>query len=230
MCWPFSKFVLCPFLACSVSRRLTPLNCSTQALWVAAAPARSQWDARKAGVWQELPVSSALSSMRVVLQWVLKIALSSFPWAFPSHVSFLSLFSALESVPSSQYLYLHNLGRSLPCWNLIWYKRELSFCVYNLYVCVPACSVMSNSLWPMDYSLPGSCPLLLLGESVGLSRQEYWSSLLFPPSGDLPTPGLNPHLLHWQANSSPLHHQWGIIYVSFCGIQIVHRFLLFLSF
>ena len=175
-------------------------------------------------------VSSALSSMIVVLQWVLMTALSSFPWAFPSHVSFLSLFSAPESVPSSQYLHLHNLGWSLPCWNLIWYKRELSFCVYNLYVCVPACSVMSNSLWPMDYSLPGSCPLLLLGESVGLPRQEYWSSLLFPPSGDLPTPGLNPHLLHWQANSSPLHHQWGIIYVSFCGIQFVHKFLLFLSF
>ena len=26
--------------------------------------------------------------------------------------------------------------------------------------------------------------------SMGLSRQEYWSGLLFPPSGDLPDPGI----------------------------------------
>ena len=28
--------------------------------------------------------------------------------------------------------------------------------------------------------------------SMGLSRQEYWSGLPFPPPGDLPDPGLNP--------------------------------------
>ena len=26
--------------------------------------------------------------------------------------------------------------------------------------------------------------------SMGLSRQEYWSGLLFPPPGDLPNPGV----------------------------------------
>ena len=36
---------------------------------------------------------------------------------------------------------------------------------------------------PMDYSPPGS--------SVhGISRQEYWSELPFPPPGDLPDPGI----------------------------------------
>ena len=37
--------------------------------------------------------------------------------------------------------------------------------------------------------------------SMGFSRQEYWSRLLFLPPG-----GLNPHLLHWQMDSLPLSH------------------------
>ena len=28
--------------------------------------------------------------------------------------------------------------------------------------------------------------------SMGFSRQEYWSGLLFPPPGDLPNPGIKP--------------------------------------
>ena len=31
--------------------------------------------------------------------------------------------------------------------------------------------------------------------AVGLSRQEYWSELPFPPPGDLPNQGSSPHLL-----------------------------------
>ena len=45
--------------------------------------------------------------------------------------------------------------------------------------------------------------------SMGFSRQEYWSRLLFPPPGIFPTQGSNPHflsLLHWQADSLSLCH------------------------
>ena len=28
--------------------------------------------------------------------------------------------------------------------------------------------------------------------SLGFTRQEYWSGLLFPPPGDLPNPGIGP--------------------------------------
>ena len=36
--------------------------------------------------------------------------------------------------------------------------------------------------------------------SMGSSRQEYWSGLPFPPPGDLPDPGMNPHLhISWSA-------------------------------
>ena len=39
--------------------------------------------------------------------------------------------------------------------------------------------------------------------SMGFSRQEHWSRLPFPPSGDLPKPGIE-HLLPWQVESLPL--------------------------
>ena len=42
--------------------------------------------------------------------------------------------------------------------------------------------------------------------SMGFSRQEYWSGLLFPFPGDLPTQESNPHLLHWQAGSLAMSH------------------------
>ena len=42
--------------------------------------------------------------------------------------------------------------------------------------------------------------------SMGFSRQEYWSGLPFPALGIFLTQGLNPHLLHWQADSLPVGH------------------------
>ena len=42
--------------------------------------------------------------------------------------------------------------------------------------------------------------------SKGFSRQGYWSGLPFLLQGIFPTQGLNVHLLHWEADSLPLHH------------------------
>ena len=39
---------------------------------------------------------------------------------------------------------------------------------------------------------------------MGFSRQEYCSGLPFPSLGDLPDPGTEPGLLHWQVDSLPL--------------------------
>ena len=80
------------------------------------------------------------------------------------------------------------------------------------YMCTCACSVLSDSLGPHGlYSLPGS--------SVhGFSQ--YWSGVPFPPPGDRPTQGLNPWLLHWQANSltlSYLGNPWGYIPNAYLG-------------
>ena len=48
-------------------------------------------------------------------------------------------------------------------------------------------------------TVPHQAPL-----SVGFPRQEYLGGLPFPSGGDLPNPGIEPHLLHllhWQADS-----------------------------
>ena len=37
--------------------------------------------------------------------------------------------------------------------------------------------------------------------SMGFSKQEYWSGLPFPFSGDLPDPGMEPRSPAWQADS-----------------------------
>ena len=56
---------------------------------------------------------------------------------------------------------------------------------------------------------PVNCPP---GSSMGLSQQEYWSGLPFPPPGDLPDPGIEPaapalagrFFTTWELNSSLL--------------------------
>ena len=42
---------------------------------------------------------------------------------------------------------------------------------------------------------------------MGFSRSGYWSGLPFPPPGDLPDPGIELGLLHWQVDSLPLSHR-----------------------
>ena len=64
-------------------------------------------------------------------------------------------------------------------------------------VCVHAHSVVSDSLDPMDCSLPGS-----LVRGIFQARILDWSGLPFPSPGDLPHPGIELHLLHWQMDST----------------------------
>ena len=47
--------------------------------------------------------------------------------------------------------------------------------------------------------------------SMGFSRQEYWSGLPFPLTGDLSDPGMNLSLLYWQMESLPLNNQGSLI-------------------
>ena len=54
-------------------------------------------------------------------------------------------------------------------------------------------SVMSNSLQPTPVSLPR--------ESMGFSRQGYWSGLPFPSPGGLPDPRIEAISLALQADS-----------------------------
>ena len=81
-----------------------------------------------------------------------------------------------------------------------WKGKNIEAYLYN-----EICTCMLNSVipWTVAHLAP---------PSIEFSRQEYWSGLPFHTPGDLPTQGLKLCLLsflHWQANSLPLHHQWG---------------------
>ena len=75
-----------------------------------------------------------------------------------------------------------------------WHIRVL------MYMClVLACLVISDSATPW----PVACQVPL---SMEFSRQEYWSGLPFPSSGDLPDPGIEPIFLAFPA--SPAWAGW----------------------
>ena len=63
-------------------------------------------------------------------------------------------------------------------------------------------SVKSDSLNPMDCRLPG----------MEFSRQEYWSGLPFPITGDLPDPGIEPGSPVLQEDSFPSEPPESIIH------------------
>ena len=46
-----------------------------------------------------------------------------------------------------------------------------------------SCVRLFATPWTLAYQVP---------LSIGFSRQEYWSGLLFPSAGDLPNPGIEP--------------------------------------
>ena len=62
----------------------------------------------------------------------------------------------------------------------------------GLFIRTHMCSVVSHvQLFVILQTVACQTPLFL-----GFSRLEYWNGLIFPSLGDLPNPGLNPHLLH----------------------------------
>ena len=63
------------------------------------------------------------------------------------------------------------------------FLRPGTLCPRGFYVCCLLAKSFALFCDPMDWSPPGS--------SVhGISQQEYWNRLPFPPPGDLPDPGM----------------------------------------
>ena len=125
-------------------------------------------------------------------------SLALWPWLLVSTlpgVPFLFGFAWLTSSAPSSTVPMSASQWGLPsCPFLTWLLLcSPFFRPYRLGLYVCACSVVSNSLWPVDCSPPAS--------SVhGISQEGYWSGLPFPPPGDLPNPGMelgSLHLLHW---------------------------------
>ena len=66
-------------------------------------------------------------------------------------------------------------------------------------------SAVSDFLQPHRCGLPASTV-------HEISRQASWSGLPFPPPGDLPDPGIELHLLHWQEGSLSLCHLGSLVW------------------
>ena len=70
--------------------------------------------------------------------------------------------------------------------NVIWQLTDQRDANTSFVCVLCVCSVVSALRDPMDY-MAHLVPL-----SMGSTRQEYWSSFLFPPPADLPGPGMEP--------------------------------------
>ena len=82
--------------------------------------------------------------------------------------------------------------------------ESVQFVHPSLYTYVRACSVMSDS--PALETLPRDCSPP--GSSVhAFSRQEYWSGLPFPTTGNLADPGILQR--NWSQDSAKFEERWG---------------------
>ena len=106
----------------------------------------------------------------------------------------------LTSHPLSQY--------SFSCF----FFFPLNNCLKLTPPCMPTQKFGTVWLFATPWTIAGQTP-----QSMGFSRQEYWTGLTFPPPEDLQDPGIKlkiprtqePHLLcllHWQAGSLSLSH------------------------
>ena len=76
-----------------------------------------------------------------------------------------------------------------------------------------ACTLSHVQLFATLWTVTHHAPL-----SMGFPRQEYWSGLPFPPSGDLPDWGIEPgllHILHCRQILYYLSH-WGKAHTCVC--------------
>ena len=123
---------------------------------------------------------STFMVIRFIWHWVLFRDCLIFPWKFLGNRQFIK--------------YILICSVKTPIFSQCWILLLLSLCLLSH-------SVMSD-LFVILWTVALQAPL-----SVGFPRQEYWwSGLPIPTPGDLPDPGIEPHLLHWQADSLPLSH------------------------
>ena len=94
--------------------------------------------------------------------------------------------------------------------------------IYTYAISCDLWSVVSDSATP--WTVVHQAPL-----SMGFSRQECRGGLPFPPPGDLPNPGWNVPLLHWQADSLPLCHSGSpYVYAKYSNIVLQVKSSMFL--
>ena len=107
-------------------------------------------------------------------------------------------------IPTNMKTWSHVFLKSSSFWHWIELCVSLIGCTVCVCVCVCerahtlsyfSCVRLFATLWTVAHQIP---------LSMGFSRQEWWSGLLFPPSVDLPDPGIEPVAPELQAVSLPL--------------------------
>ena len=89
--------------------------------------------------------------------------------------------------------------------NLVSYNYEGVFCepLSTFLLCIRACSVTSNSLWPQAlYCARLLCPWYFPGKNTGVGCHTLLQGIFSSQGWSLPLL----YLLHWQADSLPLSH------------------------
>ena len=61
--------------------------------------------------------------------------------------------------------------------------------------------------------------------SMGFPRQEYWSGLRFPSSGNCPNPGTEPMSPAWLADSLTLSHLGSLHAIYMLAIILIIRYI-----
>ena len=93
--------------------------------------------------------------------------------------------------------------------------------------------ILRHSGWPSEVTQrsPSLCDPHGL-QSMGFSRQEYWSELPFSSPGDLPDPGIEPGSPALQANSLPSEPRdayfsgsWGVEGVTEAAHEAGHLYM-----
>ena len=97
-----------------------------------------------------------------------------------------SLFSCPDFPILSLYAIIVIITTVLPIISGSWHQRERTW----------SCSALSNSATPWTVAYQAL-------QSMGFSRQEYWSGLPFHSPGDLPNPGIEPKSPTLQADALP---------------------------
>ena len=163
-------------------------------------------------LWRKEPGRlQSMGSLRVRHDWTTSLSLFTFHFhalekEMATHSSVLSWRIPGTGEPGGlPSMGLHRVGHDwsdLACVQGKHTKRQngLLIASCHMHACVVSHIWLSATPWAVAHQAH---------LSMEVSRQEYWIGLPFPPPGDLPNPGINPDLLgllHWQADSLPLHY------------------------
>ena len=199
---------LCPSFLCHLSRREGRVLYGSYLCWTGAARASAKQSAWTGASWQ-----GSLTDASWCLNPLSACQRQKFGWLSVTFQLPPELKAQWQSGTSMYVMAFCFPLRILILFSFIlWFSfphpnpvlQPSSCCVMNVQsFCLPSASFLKRvkslsrvrlfaTPWTVAYQAP---------PSMGFSRQEYWSGLLFPSPGDLPNPGIKPRSPALQADA-----------------------------